>query len=300
MVVDSDEDQFRYIWGLNRDCTMELELRMKQLEADVGRMKQLLESLFNMDKISTLAEQKADNNKAVEELQLIPPPPTKEQSTQTEADTEQTKPAKSISLSTAMIEKPTYSGRSLFFTAAEFVQRYDTFLEMSFGVVGDDFRLKYVCQCLIGPARLWYRALQHNFVDWTGFVRMFLRRFWSQNEQYSFEQQISFGSYETRSRTSRMSDYFLLFVNKARNLDKPPTEADFIKRLSSHFPVFISSRMVHRRSILEAYEFLVEEDRIIQFQDKLDRDRGKDQHATNNLSSNIRVGSGGEGCNGPP
>lgn len=272
----------------------ELELRILKLEANIEKMQTFLCNLFKTSLTSTITGQEEVKQ------EIVCAATKRDQGTQTEDIPSQQTEAHHLLLSEA-VAKPSYSGRSTFFTAAEFIRRYNVYIELVFGIVSDHFKLVFVPQCLSGPAKLWYRALSYQFSDWKTFTDMFLRHFWSQHEQHSFRHQISFGCYQPKSKKSRMSEYFLLFVNKTQRMYSPPMEAEFVKCLSAHFPPNVAKRLTGIRNILEAYEVLLDEDRNVDYVTKLDQRRARDEgFVTNCLSSKALDSSSAGGCNGPP
>lgn len=290
--------------------TVNMENRILRLEESVKRIEMLLTTIFNVSITNSVdAENKADQDRP------SPSKPSEQQQNaqNTQPRTQQLSAKEQLQNSvahpdlfvdhkktTAAVNRPSYSGKSEYFTAAEFLQLYESYLDLSFGRTSNAFKLKFVPQCLVGPARLWFRALSYLLYDWCQFKQLFLKHFWSERMQHSFSEKISFGQYVQKSEKTRMSEYFLLNITKARYLNYPPPEGQLVKNLSWHFPLNIRHRMAGLNSIACAYEFLLEEDWMLEFQMKLDRLRGStDKHGSNRVWSVTSGSSGGGGCNGP-
>ena len=155
------------------------------------------------------------------------------------------------------VTKPRFDGRCEYFTAAEFLDRFDQYLIFENRELKDDERIGVMYECLQGEPKLWFRAFKYRFSSWRVFKQLFLMRFWGCAGQRNFMSKMVNGTYVQKGRKSRMSAYFIRFLNNAQYLELPPTEDKVIRLMMNHFPADVQDLLQHNRDITSVYNTLV-------------------------------------------
>lgn len=164
---------------------------------------------------------------------------------------------RAITIQPNNVNNPRYDGRCVFFTAAEFLDKFEQYLQIEKRDLRDKERIGIIYECLQGEPKLWFRAFQYRFNSWKTFKRLFLNRFWGCLEQRTFMAKMMHGSYVQKGRKSRMSAYFIRFLINAQYLELPPTEDKVIRMMTKHFPSHVQDQLEYNQDIAAVYNTLV-------------------------------------------
>ena len=132
-----------------------------------------------------------------------------------------------------LFPRPTFRGENDERHPIEFLTELDRFCYHQ--GLAEFEKLPVALSCLTGEAKVWARGFEYLFQDYAAFVHHFKENFWGQTAQRQVSEEIARGNYVPRNG-SRMAEYFLGIVAKARYLTPPPTERELIQFLSRHFP----------------------------------------------------------------
>lgn len=87
-------------------------------------------------------------------------------------------------------------------------------------------------RCLVGPAANWFDV--YDFESYDELKAQFLQRFWGQEIQGRVRRQLYSGKYDPRKNKS-LIEYILELSRKAKSLDTPLSNREFISCMSGHF-----------------------------------------------------------------
>lgn len=91
-----------------------------------------------------------------------------------------------------------------------------------------------ISRALEGTARDWWCLIESEVVDFESFEKLFRERFWNLSTQDAVRRKIEFGKYEAVGKTSR-AEYATKMFTLARDLETNYTDAEIIRKLSTHF-----------------------------------------------------------------
>lgn len=159
-----------------------------------------------------------------------------------------------------LFPRPTFRGENDERHPIEFLTELDRFCYHQ--GLAEFEKLPVALSCLTGEAKVWARGFEYLFQDYAAFVHHFKENFWGQTAQRQVSEEIARGNYVPRNG-SRMAEYFLGIVAKARYLTPPPTERELIQFLSRHFPRNVQHLLGSCMDIGSGYNILQAEDRFI-------------------------------------
>ncbi|XP_062714830.1 uncharacterized protein LOC134291298 [Aedes albopictus] len=163
-----------------------------------------------------------------------------------------------VSLTAAFdVPKPSFKGDLEQSHPVEFLQDVDRYVESI--RLEPNCKLPFVLSCLEGEARTWARGFGYLLVNYDQFRFHFLQQYWGQRAQRLVREEIMYGNYAAIT-PSKMADYFLALITKARHLDTAPSELELVLHLTQHFPRSVGARLSNCSDIQSAYTLLQTED----------------------------------------
>lgn len=138
------------------------------------------------------------------------------------------------------ITKPTFNGDIEVQHPIEFLQEVEQYV-LSSGV-DPRYKIQFVMSCLEGDARVWARGFSYLFINYDHFHNHFLQQFWGQRTQRLVRDELMHGNYRQRD-PSKMAEYFLGLVAKARHLSTAPPEVELVFHISQHFSQDVATKL---------------------------------------------------------
>ncbi|XP_062707427.1 uncharacterized protein LOC134287994 [Aedes albopictus] len=158
------------------------------------------------------------------------------------------------------ITKPTFNGDIEVQHPIVFLQEVEQYV-LSSGV-DPRYKIQFVMSCLEGDARVWARGFSYLFINYDHFHNHFLQQFWGQRTQRLVRDELMHGNYRQRD-PSKMAEYFLGLVAKARHLSTAPPEVELVFHISQHFSQDVATKLATCVDIKSAFTLLQTEDYLI-------------------------------------
>lgn len=245
------------------------ERRLSAMEFSIKRLERIFNTVFSQ----SLMEEEQDDTSSLTSNSVTTEnntPCLETSNHEIPEETENTLPptepatmeSKTIIIQPSNVAKPRYDGRCEYFTAAEFLNRFDHYVMTAKQARNDEERIEAVYDCLLGEPKLWFRAFRYRFDKWDTFQRLFLMRFWGYQDQRKFMAKLLHGKYEQRGKRRRMAAYFTRLLINAQYLQLPPTEDKLIRTIAEHFPPNVQEVLAYNNDIGSFYNSLVTMDQM--------------------------------------